>query len=292
MGEALVADACGGLFSDTDNVGSVIVAISVLLVDNDGLSDGDCGVVRVGARLRLEESDDGSGAAARLGASNGVADGASVGTPVGSSVGESDGVADGASVGIRELYSFTPVGSIVGESDGVADGASVGIRELYSFTPVGSSVGESDGVADGASVGIRELYSFTPVGSSVGESEEEVVAPPGDGDTITGKSSTVLGVGVGLGVVVSMQGSEKPNPHPGVAVLSTDARLGEDGNVGGLEGAPVGLHTIGVVSLNVARTHSSGVLEIEGTLSTQHAPRGRPHGRRECWGRRRRARRA
>ena len=36
VGEALVADACGGLFSDTDNVGSVIVAISVLLVDNDG----------------------------------------------------------------------------------------------------------------------------------------------------------------------------------------------------------------------------------------------------------------
>ena len=97
--EALVADVCGGLFD---------VAISVLLVDNDGFSDGDCGVVRAGARLRLEESDDGSGAAARLGASDVVADGASV----------------------RELYSLTPVGSSVGESDGVADGASVGIKEL------------------------------------------------------------------------------------------------------------------------------------------------------------------
>ncbi len=81
----------------------------------------------------------------------------------------------------------------------------------------------------------------------------------------------MLGVGVGLGVVVSTQGSEKPNPHPGVAVLSTDAELGEDGNVGGLQGAPVGLHTIGVVSLNEARTRSSRVLEIKG--NTLHAAR-------------------
>jgi hypothetical protein len=58
VGAALGADVGGGLFSDTATFGSVVGAIAMLLVDNDGYSDGDADEARVGARLGLREIDD------------------------------------------------------------------------------------------------------------------------------------------------------------------------------------------------------------------------------------------
>ena len=190
---------------------------------------GVCGALvaeDVGGGLLSDAEGDTVGAIAELVDCDGSTDGDGDGERVGSMLtdGSDDGSGAAARFGASECNAD-------GESVGISDGCS----ELYALTPVGPSVGQSDGIADGASVG-------------------EVVAPPGDGDTIEGKGSAVLGVGVGLDV--------------GLGVLvGTDVGLGEGANVDGLDGASVGLHTFGVVSLSVARIHSSRALEIEVTLS-------------------------
>ena len=58
-GAALAADIGGGLFGDAATFGSIVGAIAMLLVDNDGFSDGDGDVVRVGARLGAAELKEG-----------------------------------------------------------------------------------------------------------------------------------------------------------------------------------------------------------------------------------------
>jgi hypothetical protein len=144
MGAALGADDGGGLFSDTAMLGTIVGAIAMLLVDNDGFSDGDGDVARVGARLGLDEIDDGA-AKLEVGCADGYNDGATEGMPVGSAVGASEGV---------------PVGDMLGAMVGGIDGATVGRRV------VGSSEGTAEGSADGGALGA--LVDGDGVGENVG----------------------------------------------------------------------------------------------------------------------------
>jgi hypothetical protein len=182
---ALAADVGGGLFR-------AVGAIAMLLVEDDGFSDGDGDVAPVGARLGLEEVDvgaadgnvDGKGEGSDVGAGVGVSVGEGVGADVGSGVGVSVGEGVGADVG-------SGVGASVGEGVGVDVGSGAG-----------ASVGEGVGVDVGSGVGVSVGEGVgVDVGSGVGVSVGDSVVGTGVGAAVGAGDGDGLGDCVQTGVL-------------------------------------------------------------------------------------------
>jgi len=179
---ALAADVGGGLFR-------AVGAIAMSLVDDDGFSDGDGDVAPVGARLGLEEIDDG--------AADGNVDGKGEGSDVGEleSVGLDDGSKDGYGDGAIEGKED---GSDVGKKEGSSDGKRLGERlgELED--------GCADGYNEGASEGTGGVRSFDGKLEDAGDcARAGALAGAGDGAA----EGTVEGSGDGLRVGGTVDGA-------------------------------------------------------------------------------------